>query len=103
MGRTKVTSLNLNENLSVKVGDSVIVKAEGDGLPFVGKIRGLTKVTGKKRNAGDDHTINVTWYYRPEEALGRKAFHGAQELFRSDHEDVIHGSTVEHKYGQSCF
>ncbi len=34
--------------------------------------------------------VKVTWFYRPEEAVGgRKAFHGARELFRSDHTDVV--------------
>ena len=37
----------------------------------------------------------MSWYYRPEEARGgRKAFHGAKELFTSDHYDWVAKSSI---------
>jgi len=49
---------------------------------------------GGSRADGDD-SARVTWFYRPEEAAGgRKAFHGARELFRSDHRDTVGVASV---------
>ncbi|MEW5305458.1 MAG: hypothetical protein WDW36_007996 [Sanguina aurantia] len=45
-----------------------------------------------------DGRVKVTWFYRPEEAVGgRKGFHGLQELFGSDHGDVVHKDTILQK------
>ncbi|RWW07532.1 hypothetical protein BHE74_00004823 [Ensete ventricosum] len=40
--------------------------------------------------------VRVRWYYRPEESAGgRRQFHGAKELFLSDHYDVQSARTIE--------
>ena len=42
--------------------------------------------------------VRVRWYYRPEESIGgRRQFHGAKELFLSDHYDVQSAHTIEGK------
>ncbi|GLT72667.1 hypothetical protein SLA2020_445770 [Shorea laevis] len=42
--------------------------------------------------------VRVRWYYRPEESIGgRRQFHGAKELFLSDHFDVQSAHTIEGK------
>ena len=44
------------------------------------------------------HKVKVRWYYRPEEAIGgRRPFHGAKELFLSDHYDIQSAHTIEGK------
>ncbi|KAH7437260.1 hypothetical protein KP509_05G062600 [Ceratopteris richardii] len=40
--------------------------------------------------------VEVRWYYRPEESIeGRRQFHGAKELFLSDHTDKQSADTIE--------
>lgn len=42
--------------------------------------------------------VKVRWYYRPEESIGgRRRFHGAKELFLSDHYDFQSADTIEGK------
>ena len=42
--------------------------------------------------------LQVTWFYRPEEARGgRKAFHGEKELFQSDHYDYVPSGSINEK------
>lgn len=42
--------------------------------------------------------VRVQWYYRPEESVGgRRQFHGAKELFLSDHYDFQSANTIEGK------
>jgi hypothetical protein len=44
---------------------------------------------------GGSVNVRVAWFYRPEEAVGgRKAFHSARELFRSDHRDVVGAASI---------
>lgn len=46
----------------------------------------------------DNVIVKVRWYYRPEEAsCGRKQFHGAKELFLSNHYDTQSAYTIERK------
>ncbi|KAH8517882.1 hypothetical protein H0E87_005701, partial [Populus deltoides] len=63
-------------------------------------IKGTNKVVRQKIEA--DHRNNVKvrvrWYYRPEESIGgRRQFHGAKELFLSDHHDMQSAHTIEGK------
>jgi hypothetical protein len=45
--------------------------------------------------AADGLRLKVAWFYRPEEAVGgRKAFHSARELFRSDHRDWVGAASI---------
>lgn len=40
--------------------------------------------------------VEVRWYYRPEESIGgRRQFHGAKEVFLSDHTDIQSADTIE--------
>ncbi|GFP79585.1 hypothetical protein PHJA_000102000 [Phtheirospermum japonicum] len=51
--------------------------------PYVAKVE---KIECDHRN---NVKVRVRWYYRPEESNGgRRQFHGAKELFLSDHYDV---------------
>jgi len=57
--------------------------------PYVGSVEAFSK--------GEDGEpcIRVAWVYRPEDVIGgRRAFHGARELFLSDHRDVVGMATV---------
>ncbi|PPD96409.1 hypothetical protein GOBAR_DD06572 [Gossypium barbadense] len=60
--------------------------------PYVARVE---KIESDNRN---NVKVRVRWYYRPEESLGgRRQFHGAKELFLSDHYDVQSAKTVEGK------
>ncbi|XP_015169187.1 BAH and coiled-coil domain-containing protein 1-like isoform X4 [Solanum tuberosum] len=65
-------------------------------------IKGTNKVVRQIEKLEADHRNNVKvrvrWYYRPEESIGgRRQFHGAKELFLSDHFDVQSAHTIEGK------
>ncbi|PNT68113.1 chromatin remodeling protein EBS [Brachypodium distachyon] len=75
----------------VRVGDTVLMRAsESDTMPYVARIEKMeTDGRGSVR-------VRVRWYYRPEEAKGgRRQFHGAKELFLSDHLDTQSAHTIE--------
>ena len=60
--------------------------------PYVAKIE---KIEADNRN---NTKVRVRWYYRPEESMGgRRQFHGAKELFLSDHYDMQSADTIEGK------
>ncbi|GFP79584.1 lysine-specific demethylase phf2 [Phtheirospermum japonicum] len=60
--------------------------------PYVAKVE---KIECDHRN---NVKVRVRWYYRPEESNGgRRQFHGAKELFLSDHYDVQSAHTIEGK------
>lgn len=47
---------------------------------------------------GSNAKVRVRWYYRPEESIGgRRQFHGAKEVFLSDHFDLQSADTIEGK------
>ncbi|XP_078431113.1 chromatin remodeling protein EBS-like [Wolffia australiana] len=77
----------------VKVGDSVLMRAsDSDKPPYVARVE---KIEIDHRN---NLRVRVRWYYRPEESSGgRRQFHGAKELFLSDHYDTQSASTIEGK------
>lgn len=60
--------------------------------PYVAKVESI------EANARGSVQVRVRWYYRPEESIGgRRQFHGAKEVFLSDHYDVQSGDTIEGK------
>lgn len=84
-------SVTFNNN-ALSVGDSVMVNPDTpEGLPYIAWVKDIVEGRGEDGEAA----LQVVWYYRPEEAIGgRKAFHGAKELFLSDHSDVCSVATV---------
>ncbi|RWW12607.1 hypothetical protein GW17_00023719, partial [Ensete ventricosum] len=77
----------------VVVGDCVLMRpAESGKPPYVARVE---KIEADHRN---NVRVRVRWYYRPEESIGgRRQFHGAKELFLSDHYDVQSAHTIEGK------
>ena len=60
--------------------------------PYVGRVEKMEQDSKK------DVKVRVRWYYRPEESIGgSRQFHGAKELFLSDHYDVQSAHTIERK------
>ncbi|KAL8461521.1 hypothetical protein ACS0TY_032850 [Phlomoides rotata] len=93
-GRRDVTSYTIRgTNKVVRVGDCVMMRAsEVNSPPYVAKV---LKIEADKRNSV---RVHVRWYYRPEESFGgRREFHGAKELFLSDHFDIQSADTIEGK------
>ncbi|XP_047318199.1 chromatin remodeling protein EBS-like [Impatiens glandulifera] len=77
----------------IKPGDSVLLRSsENNNTPYVARVE---KIEADSRN---NVIVRVRWYYRPEESIGgRRLFHGAKELFLSDHYDVQSAYTIEGK------
>jgi len=77
----------------VKVGDCVLMRnSDADRPPYVARVE---KIEVDNRN---NIKVHVRWYYRPEESIGgRRQFHGAKELFLSDHYDIQSAHTIEGK------
>uniref|UniRef100_A0A6N2KHV6 BAH domain-containing protein n=1 Tax=Salix viminalis TaxID=40686 RepID=A0A6N2KHV6_SALVM len=77
----------------VRVGDCVLMRPSDTGRPsYVAKIEAI------EADSRNNVKVRVRWYYRPEESLGgRRQFHGAKELFLSDHYDVQSAHTIEGK------
>ncbi|KAE9456204.1 hypothetical protein C3L33_11895, partial [Rhododendron williamsianum] len=66
--------------------------SDTDKPPYVARVE---KIEADHRN---NMKVHVRWYYRPEESIGgRRQFHGAKELFLSDHFDVQSAHTIEGK------
>uniref|UniRef100_A0ACD6A2V4 Uncharacterized protein n=1 Tax=Avena sativa TaxID=4498 RepID=A0ACD6A2V4_AVESA len=83
----------LGTTKAVRVGDTVLMRpSDTDNQPYVARVESMeTDGRGSVR-------VKVRWYYRPEEAQGgRRQFHGAKELFRSDHLDMQSADTIEGK------
>ncbi|KAI3836122.1 hypothetical protein MKX03_028101 [Papaver bracteatum] len=80
-------------NKVIKAGDCVLMRPpDTDKAPYVAKVE---KIEADSRN---NVKVKVRWYYRPEESIGgRRPFHGAKELFLSDHFDVQSALTIEGK------
>lgn len=77
----------------VAVGDCVLMRpSDSDKLPYVARVE---KIEADHRG---NVRVRVRWYYRPEESIGgRSQFHGAKELFLSDHYDEQSAHTIEGK------
>ncbi|KAL8088045.1 chromatin remodeling protein EBS-like isoform X1 [Apium graveolens] len=77
----------------VRPGDCVLLRpSESEKLPYVARVERL------EADHRSNVKVRVRWYYRPEESLGgRRQFHGAKELFLSDHYDWQSAHTIEDK------
>ncbi|XP_047269032.1 chromatin remodeling protein EBS isoform X2 [Capsicum annuum] len=93
LSRAPAKSLEIFCPVPFSVGDCVLMRAsDSDKPPYVAKVY---KIVGDHRN---NAKVRVRWYYRPEEAIGgRRQFHGAKELFLSDHYDFQSAHTIEGK------
>ncbi|GFP85072.1 lysine-specific demethylase phf2, partial [Phtheirospermum japonicum] len=82
-------------NKIVKVGDCVLMRApESNSAPYVARVEKIELDNHNKVRV----RVRVRWYYRPEESIGgRRKFHGAKELFLSDHYDIQSAHTIEGK------
>lgn len=91
-GGSKAKSISTFNNTQITVGDSILVNPDTpEGLPYIAWVKDVIDGGGGDGEAA----LQVVWYYRPEEAVGgRKAFHGAKELFLSDHTDSCSVATV---------
>ncbi|KAG8049690.1 hypothetical protein GUJ93_ZPchr0009g383 [Zizania palustris] len=93
-GKKDVDSYTIKgTNKVVRVGDCVLMRpSDTDKAPYVARVERLeTDGRGSVR-------VRVRWYYRPEESKGgRRQFHGAKELFLSDHLDTQSAHTIEGK------
>ncbi|KAG6778471.1 hypothetical protein POTOM_014806 [Populus tomentosa] len=77
----------------VRVGDCVMMRPSDTGRPSY-----VARIEGMEADSRNNVKVRVRWYYRPEESLGgRRQFHGAKELFLSDHYDVQSAHTIEGK------
>jgi hypothetical protein len=78
---------------SREVGDCVLMRSSDSEIhPYVARVEKMeVDWRGSVR-------VRVRWYYRPEESKGgRRQFHGAKELFLSDHFDLQSANTIEGK------
>ncbi|WZY69185.1 hypothetical protein YC2023_001425 [Brassica napus] len=93
-GRKELDSYTIKgTNKVVRAGECVLMRPSDAGKPpYVARVE---KIEADARN---NVKVHCRWYYRPEESLGgRRQFHGAKELFLSDHFDVQSGHTIEGK------
>ncbi|KAL5999500.1 hypothetical protein ACLOJK_037785 [Asimina triloba] len=81
-------------NKVIRAGDCVLMRAADPSKPpYVAKVE---KIEANGR--GSNVQVRVRWYYRPEESIGgRRQFHGAKEVFLSDHYDAQSADTIEGK------
>ncbi|XP_068648194.1 chromatin remodeling protein EBS-like isoform X2 [Aristolochia californica] len=81
-------------NKIIRAGDCVLMRAaDSSKPPYVAKIEKI-----ESNGRGGNVQVRVRWYYRPEESIGgRRQFHGAKEVFLSDHYDVQSADTIEGK------
>ncbi|XP_047335641.1 chromatin remodeling protein EBS-like [Impatiens glandulifera] len=99
MAKIKPVKRNLDSytirgiNTVVKPGDYVLLRSpESDTIPYVAQMK---KIQIDNEN---NVTVWLRWYYRPEDSIGgRKLFHGAKELFLSDHYDFQNALTIQGK------
>ncbi|XP_019425017.1 PREDICTED: chromatin remodeling protein EBS-like [Lupinus angustifolius] len=93
-GETDINSYRIKgtENI-IRVGDCVLIRPSDARKPkYVACVEKFEKDNNNNVN------VHVRWYYRPEEAFGgRRIFHGANELFLTDHYDVKSADVIEGK------
>ncbi|KAG8388219.1 hypothetical protein BUALT_Bualt02G0102900 [Buddleja alternifolia] len=72
-------------------GDCVLMRAsKNNSAPYLASVE---KIEADNRN---NVKVRVRWYYMAEESVGgRSQFHGAKELFLSDHYDFQSAHTIE--------
>ncbi|XP_023635143.1 chromatin remodeling protein SHL isoform X1 [Capsella rubella] len=81
-------------NKTIQEGDAVLMRSSEPGKPSY-----VARVEAIETDARGSHAkVRVRWYYRPEESIGgRRQFHGAKEVFLSDHFDFQSADTIEGK------
>ncbi|OIV92430.1 hypothetical protein TanjilG_25160 [Lupinus angustifolius] len=80
------------ENI-IRAGDCVLILHSDLRNP-----QNVARVEKLRKDNSSNVNVHVRWYYRPEEAVGgRKIFHGANELFLTDHYDVKSADAIEGK------
>lgn len=97
MAKTKSSKKNVDSytikgtSKIVKVGDTVLMRnQEPMKPPYVARVEKLWA------DGRSNVKVDVRWYYRPEESIGgRRQFHGAKEVFLSDHTDTQSADTIE--------
>lgn len=58
----------------------------------------IARIERIEADSNDKIALRCRWYYRPEESIGgRRQFHGAKELFLSDHFDNCSPEAIEGK------
>uniref|UniRef100_A0A0E0Q507 BAH domain-containing protein n=2 Tax=Oryza TaxID=4527 RepID=A0A0E0Q507_ORYRU len=85
----------------IKPGDCVLMRASDTSKPpYVARVEAIEAAGSRGTNV----RVRVRWYYRPEESMGgRRPFHGAKEVFLSDHYDVQSADTIEGKCNVHSF
>mmetsp|Transcript_17697 Transcript_17697/g.43924 ORF Transcript_17697/g.43924 Transcript_17697/m.43924 type:complete len:224 (-) Transcript_17697:95-766(-) len=91
MGDRESVSSIVYKEVPFAVNEHVLVKPENPSeKPYVGRITEIYE-----KGADGDPEMRMRWFYRPEETDGgRKPFHGADEVFSSDHFDCISAATI---------
>lgn len=85
-------------SLALKKNDTVMLRPPSSDLPpFIGRVERVDPdgkaAPGELRG---QPSLYLAWFYRPEEVNGgRREFHGAREVFLSDHRDWCHANSVE--------
>ncbi|KAK3121732.1 hypothetical protein QOZ80_8BG0659920 [Eleusine coracana subsp. coracana] len=105
MAKTKQHKKDVNSytirgtNEVIRVGDCVLIRAsDSESKPYVARVEKM------EADGRGSVRVRVRWYYYPEETKdGRLQFHGAKEIFLSDHfdqqsADTIEGKCVVHTY-----
>ncbi|KAL1190261.1 Chromatin remodeling protein SHL [Cardamine amara subsp. amara] len=79
---------------TIQEGDAVLMRSSEPGKPsYVARVEAIDTDA-----RGSNAKVRVRWYYRPEESMGgRRQFHGAKEVFLSDHLDLQSADTIEGK------
>ncbi|KAJ6804106.1 chromatin remodeling protein EBS-like [Iris pallida] len=93
-GKKDVDSYTIKgTNKIVRAGECVLMRpSDSNNPPYVARVE---RIESDHRSSV---VVRVRWYYRPEDSLGgRRQFHGAKELFLSDHYDVQSAHTIEGK------
>ena len=83
-------------------GDCVLIRPSWHGEDD--KRFSVARVEKMEADGRGSVRVRVRWYYRPEESKGgRRQFHGAKELFLSDHFDLQSAHTIEGKCAVHSF
>ncbi|KXZ42309.1 hypothetical protein GPECTOR_164g151 [Gonium pectorale] len=83
-GKRKELPSAVHDGVEYRTGDTVLINPDAQAPAYIAKINKFVALSSDPK----DVELEVTWFYRPEEAIGgRKAFHGEAEVFASDHQD----------------
>jgi hypothetical protein len=75
VGTESLESFFLDQNIEIKLGDSITIKSESK--PYLGSVQHIALHPDEE----DSYLVAVAWYYRPSEVHGgRKVYHGEKEV-----------------------